>query len=77
METIELSSNFRSIRSNENSQQEPVSGMSRSSYGLGKKIIMISVLTISLIAVLFIGLSWALKIHPTPWTTAFDIGEWQ
>lgn len=75
METIELSSNFRSIRSNENSRQEPMSGIQRSSHGLGKKIIMISVLTLSLIVVLFIGVSWVLKIHPTPWTTAFDIGE--
>ena len=75
METIELSTNFRSIRSNENSQHEPISGISRSSHGLRKKIITISVLTLSLIVVLFIGVSWVLKIHPTPWNNELDIGE--
>ena len=74
METIELS-NFRSIRSNENSQQGLTSQRSRTSHGLGKKIMITSVLTLSLLVVLFIGFNGLLKIYPTSWNNAFSTGN--
>lgn len=74
METIELS-NVRSIRSNEISQQELTSQRSRTSQGLGKKIMMISVLTLSLLVVLFIGVNGLLKIYPTSWNNASSTGN--
>ena len=75
METIELS-NFRSIRSSEMSPQELTSQRSRTSHGLGKKIMMISVLTLLLLVVLFIGVNGLLKIYPTSWNNAFSTGNW-
>ena len=74
METIELS-NFRSIRSSEISPQEHTSQRSRTSHGLGKKIMMTSVLTLSLLVVLFIGVNGLLKIYPTSWNNASSIGN--
>ena len=74
METIELS-NVRSIRSNEISQQELTSQRSRTSHGLGKKIMMISVLTLSLLVVLFIGVNGLLKIYPTSLNNASSTGN--
>lgn len=78
METIELS-NFRSIRSSETSQQEHImlhmSERSRTSHGLGKKIMKISVLTLSLLVVIFIGVNELLKIYPTSWKNGFSLGN--
>lgn len=74
METIELS-NFRSIRSSETSQQEHMSERSRTSHGLGKKIMKISVLTLSLLVVIFIGVNELLKIYPTSWKNGFSLGN--
>ena len=74
METIELSNNSRSIPSNEISQPELMSERSRTGQGTKKKILMIFALTLSLMIVLFIGVSLIFKIYPTPWNNAFSLG---